>query len=285
MTASRSGSAQWGAYGCSGNRAAERDPIARATCAKEEAACASGNRSTDGVSNVQATRAARPARPFGQPDGGDVPLCECTVPPCGFISRETGRRSKAGSAGAPCSEVARARVRATESGRRRLHGAGDPCMRSVSSAGQPAGEIGFRVWATRAVGSSDPAGNRESERVHGFGVHEWGPPSRLGNWAARRASRNRGTDFSRSRSSRRKLCGERGRGPTPSPGNRVRGACTRQTFGPGNRDGRAWTRQTLRSCNRQERACFEELDARATVRRESGRGGPNSRGTVGRAPA
>jgi hypothetical protein len=62
-------------------------------------------------------------------------------------------------------------------------------MRLVSSAGQPAVEVDFRVWATRAVGSSDPAGNRENKRVHGFGVHGWGPPSRLGNRAARRASR------------------------------------------------------------------------------------------------
>jgi hypothetical protein len=85
-------------------------PNARATCAKDEAAGVSGNWSIDGVSDVQATRAARAARPFGKPGGGDVPLYACTVPPCGFISWETGRRSKAGSAGAPCSEVARVRV-------------------------------------------------------------------------------------------------------------------------------------------------------------------------------
>jgi hypothetical protein len=142
-------------------------------------------------------------------------------------------------------------------------------VRSVWSTGQPGGEIGFRAWATRAVGSDDPAGNRESDRAHGFGVHGWGPPNRLGNRAVRRAPRRSGNRISRRRSSRRKLCGERGRGPTLSPGNWVREACTRQTFGPGNRGGREWTRQTLRSCNRQERACFEELDVRATVRRES----------------
>jgi hypothetical protein len=37
-------------------------------------------------------------------------LYECPVPPCGFIPWETGRRSKAGSAGAPCSEVERVRI-------------------------------------------------------------------------------------------------------------------------------------------------------------------------------
>jgi len=43
-------------------------------------------------------------------------LCGCTAPLCGFVDRATGKRSKAGSAVAPCSEVVGVRVRVTGRG-------------------------------------------------------------------------------------------------------------------------------------------------------------------------
>lgn len=170
--------------------------------------------------------------------GGEAAsLCECTVSPCSFVERETGRRSKAGGAGAPCSEVG-----VFDSGNRkrarRLHGAGDPCMRSVFRPGNRGEDrlqrMGDPCSAVRAISRATAGANER----HGFGVHGWGPRGRPGNRAAARASRigkpkrggvHREGNFADG-------CGS---GPTQSTGNRAREACTRQTHGPGNRGGRA----------------------------------------------
>jgi len=170
--------------------------------------------------------------------GGEAAsLCECTVSPCGFVERETGRRSRAGGAGAPCSEVG-----VFDSGNRkrarRLHGAGDPCMGSVFRPGNRGEDrlqsMGDPCSAVRAFSRATAGANER----HGFGVHEWGPRGRPGNRAAARAPRigkpKRGGVHCEGN-----FAGECGSGPTRSSGNRAREACTRQTYGPGNRGVRA----------------------------------------------
>lgn len=166
--------------------------------------------------------------------GGEAAsLCECTVSSCGFVERETGRRSKTGGAGAPCSEVGE-----LDSGNRNER---DGFMvRATRVWGrffvrETGGKIGFQVMgdpcsAVRAFSRATAGANER----HGFGVHEWGPRGRPGNRAATRAPRI-GKPMRGGVHREGNFADECGSGPTSSSGNRVREACTRQTYGPGNR--------------------------------------------------
>ena len=99
------GSAQWGRDCPFGQPGGQKRSCSSSNLCDGADAGVLGNRSIDGSFEAQATRAARAAWPFGQLDGEAALLFGCTAPLCGFAAWETGRRSKAGSAVAPCSEV------------------------------------------------------------------------------------------------------------------------------------------------------------------------------------
>lgn len=139
------GSAQWGRDCPFGQPGGGHDPNRSSNLCDGVAAGVLGNRSIDESFEAQATRAARAAWPFGQPDGEVALLFRCTAPLCGFAVWETGPWSKAGSAGAPCSEV------------------------GVFASGNRDERDGFMVRATRAWGRFRRSGNRSMRSASEYG--------------------------------------------------------------------------------------------------------------------
>lgn len=202
--------------------------------------------------------------------GGEAAsLCECTVSPCSFVERETGRRSKAGGAGAPCSEVG-----VFDSGNRkrarRLHGAGDPCMRSVFRPGNR-GEDRHQVWATRAVRFVRVRG-QPRERTSGMASGSMDGAREVvretGRLRVLRESGNRNAEVFIAKATLPMDAGaDRLRARATGLERRAHDKLTARATGAGERE-----HGKLLDCatSRGERA-VDELDVRATVWRESGR--------------
>jgi len=205
--------------------------------------------------------------------GGEAAsLCECTVSPCGFVERETGRRSKAGGAGAPCSEVGE-----LDSGNRSER---DGFMARATRAWgrffvrETGGKIGFQVWAARAVRFVRFRGQLR-ERTSGMASGSMNGARvvvrETGRQRALRGSGNRHAEAFIAKETLPMNAGaDRLRARATGFDRRAHDKLTARATG-------AWEREhdKLLGCatSRGERA-VDELDVRATVCRESGRGGP-----------
>lgn len=176
---------------------------------------------------------------------------------------------------------------ASPSGNRRR--GGSMCECTVSSCGffgretgrwSKAGNTGPRAVE---VDATDRA-TETAQRLRSSGVHEGGPRSRLGNWAAARAP----------------WIGKPKRGDVHRGGNfAMNGEADRLRARATGLERRAHDKLAIRATGKREcghgklfggrnlpkRAYCDELDARATVGRESGRDEPDSRGTVGKGSA
>lgn len=145
-----SGSAHWGRSRRSGNRVAAAVPTLEQPVRTERAPVFRATETADASTDVQATRAAGAASPLGKLGGVVALLFGCTARLCGFVTRETGVRSKTGGAG-PRAVRSMPACRATEA-TATTSWRGRPCDEvGFVALGNWSDEVGFKVWTTRAV--------------------------------------------------------------------------------------------------------------------------------------